>query len=63
MKCMALWGKPGAMIDGMYIHLPLMTLHAIIIISIIHYVLSVQATVQLHEQVNGILETCTEAGI
>ena len=27
---MALWGEPGAMIDGMYIHLPLMTLHAII---------------------------------
>ena len=23
------------------------------------YVLSVQATVRLHEQVNGILETCT----
>ena len=23
------------------------------------YVLSVQATVQVHEQVNGILETCT----
>ena len=23
------------------------------------YILSVQATVQLHEQVNGILETCT----
>ena len=29
-KCMALWGEPGAMIDGC-IHLPLMTLHAIII--------------------------------
>ena len=28
---MALWGEPGAMIDGC-IHLPLMTLHAIIII-------------------------------
>ena len=27
---MALWGEPGAMIDGC-IHLPLMTLHAIII--------------------------------
>ena len=30
MKCIALWGEPGAMIDGC-IHLPLMTLHAIII--------------------------------
>ena len=38
---MALWGKPGAMIDGMYIHLPLMTLHAIIIIKIIHCTFSV----------------------
>ena len=27
---MALWGEPGAMMDGC-IHLPLMTLHAIII--------------------------------
>ena len=54
---MALWGEPGAMIDGMYT-LPLMTLHAIIIYK--HntlYVLSVQATVVLHEPVNGILET------
>ena len=54
---MALWGEPGAMIDGMYTfttdgftcnnnnkHNTL-------------YVLSVQATVLLHEQVNGILET------
>ena len=55
---MALWGEPGAMIDGMYTlttdgftcnnnnnkHYTL-------------YVLSVQATVLLHEQVNGILET------
>ena len=38
---MALWGEPGAMIDGMYIHLPLMTLHAIIIISTIHCTFSV----------------------
>ena len=54
---MALWGEPGAMIDGMYT-LRLMTLHAIIIYK--HntlYVLSVQATVVLHELVNGILET------
>ena len=58
---MALWGEPGAMIDGC-IHLPLMTLHAIIITDKHNtsYVLSVyiQATVQLHKQVNGILETC-----
>ena len=55
---MALWGEPGAMIDGMYT-LPLMTLHAIIIIYKHNtlYVLSVQATVVLHEPVNGILET------
>ena len=38
---MALWGEPGAMIDGMYIHLPLMTLHAIIIINTIHCMFSV----------------------
>ena len=56
---MALWGEPGAMIDAC-IHLPLMTFtcnnnykHNTL------YVLSVQATVQLHEQVNGILEICT----
>ena len=41
---MALWGEPGAMIDGMY-------------------VLSVQATVLLQEQVNGILETCTDMSV
>ena len=59
MKCMALWGKPGAMIDDL--HLPMMTFtcnnnykHNIL------YVLSVQATVQLHKQVNGILEICTD---
>ena len=27
------------------------------------YVLSVQATVRLHEQVNGILETCTDMSV
>ena len=49
---MALWGEPGAMTDGMYT----LTTDDLIIISIIHcsYVLSVQATVQLHEQINGI---------
>ena len=53
---MVLWGEPGAMIDGMYtltnddLHYKHNTL----------YVLSVQATVRLHEQVNGILETCTD---
>ena len=45
---MALWGEPGAMIAGMcnnnYKHNT-------------RYVLSVQATVRLHKQVNGILET------
>ena len=51
---MALWGEPGTMIDGMYIHLPTCNnnyKHNTL------YVLSVQATVLLHEQVNGILET------
>ena len=60
---MALWGEPGAMIDGC-IHLPLMTLHAIIITdkhsSYIIRSQCIQATVRLHEQVNGILETCTD---
>ena len=57
---MALWGEPGAMIDGMYT-LTLMTLaYMQSITSIIPlYILSVQATVRLHEQVDGILETCT----
>ena len=62
MKCMALWGEPGAMIDGC-IHLLLMTLHAIIITDKYNsYIIRsqcIQATVRLHEQVNGILETCT----
>ena len=53
---MALWGKP--MIDGMYTlttdDLACNNKHNIL------YVLSVQATVRLHEQVNGILETCTD---
>ena len=43
---MALWGEPGAMIDGMYT----LTTDAII-------------TVRLHEQVNGILETCTDMSV
>ena len=55
---MALWGEPGAMIDG-YIHLPLMTLHAIIITDK-HNTSYVLSAVRLHEQVNGILETCTD---
>ena len=50
---MALWGEPGAMIDGMY----RLTTDGI---ANTLYVLSVQATVQLYEQVNGILETCTD---
>ena len=59
---MALWGEPGAMIDGC-IHLPLMILHAIIITdkhNTLYYSQCIQATVRLHEQVNGILETCTD---
>ena len=55
---MALWGEPGAMIDGMYTlttdDLTCNYKHNTL------YVLSVQATVWLHEQVNGILETCTD---
>ena len=54
---MALWGEPGAMIDSMYTlttdDLTCSNKHNTL------YVLSVQATVRLHEQVNGILETCT----
>ena len=42
------------MIDGC-IHLPVMTLHAIIITDKHN-----TSTVRLHEQVNGILETCTD---
>ena len=54
---MALLGEPGAMIDGMY---TLTTDDLTCINNYKHntlYVLSVQATVRLHEQVNGILET------
>ena len=54
---MALWGEPGAMIDGMY---TLTTDDFTCNNNYKHntlYVFSVQATVQLHEQVNGILET------
>ena len=58
---MALWGEPGAMIDGMYTlttdDLTCNNKHNTL------YVLSVQATVWLHEQVNGILETCTNMSI
>ena len=54
---MALWSKPGAMIDGMY----RLTTDALTCNNNYKhntlYVLSVQATVLLHEQVNGILET------
>ena len=46
---MALWGEPGAMM--VCIHLPLITSHANK--HNILYVLSVQTTVWLHEQVNG----------
>ena len=57
---MVLWGEPGAMIDGIYI---LTTDNLTCNNNYKHntlYVLSVQATVRLHEQVNGILETCTD---
>ena len=51
---MALWGEPGAMIDGMYT----LTTYDLRSFTCNNnytlYVLSVQATVQLHEQVNGI---------
>ena len=55
---MALWGKPGAMIDSMY---TLTTDDLTCNNNYKHntlYILSLQATVQLHEQVNGILEIC-----
>ena len=49
------------MIDGMYIlttdDLTCNSKHNTL------YVLSVQATVWLHEQVNGILETCTDMSV
>ena len=54
---MALWGEPGAMIDGMY---TLITDDLTCNNNYKHntlYVLSIQATVLLHKQVNGILET------
>ena len=58
---MALWGEPGAMVDGMYTlttdDLTCNNKHNIL------YILSVQATVRLHEQVNGILETCTDMSV
>ena len=57
---MALWGEPGAMIDG--IHLPLMIFtcnnnykHNTL------YILSVQATVWLHEQVKKFVPICHES--
>ena len=55
---MALWGKPGAMIDGMY---TLTTDDLTYNNNHKHntlYVISVQATVWPHEQVNGIIENC-----
>ena len=55
---MALWDEPGAMMDSIYTlttdNLACNNKHNTL------YVLSVQATVWLHEQVNGILETCTD---
>ena len=58
---MALWGEPGAMIDGMYTlitdDLTCNNKYNTL------YILSVQATVRLHEQVNGILETCTDMSV
>ena len=58
---MALWGEPGAMIDGMYI----LTTDDLTCYNKYNtlYVLNVQATVRLHEQVNGILETCTDMSV
>ena len=59
---MALWGEPGAMIDGMTMY-TLTTDNLTCNNNHKHntlYVLSVQATVRLHEQVNRILETCTD---
>ena len=59
---MALWGEPGAMIDGIYT-LTMATDDLTCNNNYKHntlYILSVQATVRLHEQVNGILETCTD---
>ena len=53
---MALWGEPGAMIDGMYtLTTDDLTCNNISTIATL-YILSVRATVRL---VNGILETCT----
>ena len=56
---MALWGEPGAMIDGIYTlttdDLTCSNKHNTL------YVLSVQATVRLHEQVNGIVLICHES--
>ena len=54
---MALWGEPSAMIDGMY---TLTTDDLTCNNNYKHnalYILNVQATVLLHEQVNDILET------
>ena len=57
---MALLGEPDAMIDGMYIlTTDDLTCNNNYKHRIMH-ILSVQATVQLHEQANGILETCTD---
>ena len=61
MKCMTLWGEPGAMIDGMYtLTTDDLTWNNNYYKYNTLYILSVQATVLLHEQVNGILETCTD---
>ena len=58
---MALWGEPGAMIDGMYTlttdDLTCNNNHKYNTL----YVLSIQATVRLHEQVNGIVPICHES--
>ena len=58
---MALWGEPGAMIDGMYT----LTTDDLTCNNKYNtlYVLSVHATVWLHKQVNGILETCTDMSV
>ena len=49
---MALWGEPGAIIDGMY------TLTTDDLTCNNNY--KHNTTVRLHEQVSGILETCTD---
>ena len=58
---MALWGKPGAMIDGMYtLTTDDLTCHNN---NYKHNTVHCTFSVWLHEQVNGILETCTDMSV